>query len=418
MKVFNWDPYSDQYEPIVDKTFKKEQRKKAFGSFLYTVFISLIVFPFTLLFLSLIKKRDINTSDFFGMSVNLDKEPELTSELINELGVKNLLVRFDMADFKNIDKYVDFVKTLQCDSILINIMQDPYMIKDYAVLEKQFKIIFEKFSPHAQIFQVGTTINRVKWGFFSVNDYLKFYKIAYKIKKRDFKELKLLGPSVIDFEYHFLAHSLFNFYNLRFDGISALLYVDRRGAPENTQAGFNLISKINLLYALATFSPKSTNEVYITEVNWPIKNTAPYAPTSEARCFSLDKYTNYMVRYYLQSLCSNMVKAVYWHQLIAPGLGLIDNREGKIVKYPAFNAFKVMLEQVQGAKIINYIEHKDFYEVVMEKDEIKKQVFWTNDKKHILNFNKMMKITYQNGEIKERKEIKLFNEVVYIQEIS
>jgi len=50
--------------------------------------------------------------------------------------------------------------------------------------------------------------------------------------------------------------------------------------------GLDLVSKIHLLFALATLSPKSTNDIYITETNWPISNTAPYAPTSEKECVS------------------------------------------------------------------------------------------------------------------------------------
>jgi len=41
---------------------------------------------------------------------------------------------------------------------------------------------------------------------------------------------------------------------------------------------------------------------------------------------------------------SKKIKRVYWHQLIAPGYGLVDNRDGKIVKYPQFYAFKKMLQ--------------------------------------------------------------------------
>ena len=33
------------------------------------------------------------------------------------------------------------------------------------------------------------------------------------------------------------------------------------------------------------------------------------------------------------------IKRVYWHQLIASGYGLVDNRDGKILKYPQFYVF-------------------------------------------------------------------------------
>jgi len=332
------------------------------------------------------------------MSVNLDKEPDLTPDLVSELGVKHLLVRFPMSDMANINAYVEFILSLKAESILLNVIQDPDTIKDRDTLAKDFHLIFEKFSSCVSLFQVGSTINRSKWGFFSVNQYLKFYQIAYQLKKRSFPTIKLLGPSVIDFEYHYVIHALFNFFSLKYDAISALLYVDRRGAPENTQMGMDLNSKIHLLYALATISPKSTNEIYITETNWPLTGTAPYAPTSEHECIDEELYASYMVRYYLLALCSNMTKAVYWHQLIAPGYGLIDNRDDKLHKRSAFYAYKTMLEQLQGTDILSFIQHKSFYEIIAQKDENLIQVLWCNDTTFELSFNKEVHVTSRDGE--------------------
>lgn len=351
------------------------------------------------------------------MSVNLDKEPSLTPQLINELGVKHLLVRFSLSDIKEIDEYLSFIQSLKCDSILLNVMQDAHTIKDQTLLKQHFSLVFEKFSPYIQQFQIGTTINRSKWGFFSVGQYLKFYQTAYTIKAKQYPELKLLGPSVIDFEYHYLIHALFNRFSLRYDAISALLYVDRRGAPENTQMGLDLISKIHLLYGLATISPKSSNEIIITETNWPLKGTVPYAPTSEHECIDEETYANYMVRYYLLALCSSMVKSVYWHQLIAPGYGLVDNRDQKIIKRPAYKAFAVMLEQLQGAKILSFIQHKDFYEIIAEQNEEAIQVLWCNDTNFELYFEKEVQILSRNGELSISKTAKLSGSVIYCKEL-
>jgi len=146
------------------------------------------------------------------MSVNLDKEPSLTPALVNELGIKHLLVRFPMSDIQNIQSYIDFIQTLNTDSILLNVMQDPSTLKDNAQLQKDFELIFKSFSPYVELFQIGTTINRSKWGFFSVNQYLCFYQVAYKLKIKNYPKIKLLGPSVIDFEYHYVIHALFNFF--------------------------------------------------------------------------------------------------------------------------------------------------------------------------------------------------------------
>lgn len=415
--MFKWDPYSDQPHQIKDKAFKKTERKKELISLIYTFTSTLIIFPIVLILLPLFKKQENDTGQFFGMSVNLDKEPEITPTLINELKVKHLLVRFPLCDIDKIDRYLEFIKNLGSDSILLNIMQDPQTLKETALLQKHFKLVFETFSPYVKQFQVGTTINRSKWGFFSVNQYLRFYQIAYAIKKQDYPEIKLLGPSVIDFEYHYVVHALFNFFRLRYDAVSALLYVDRRGAPENTQMGMDLISKIHLLYGMATISSKSTNKIVITETNWPLSGTAPYAPTSEYECIDEESYANYMVRYYLLALCSNMVTSVYWHQLIAPGYGLIDNRDSKIIKRPAFYAFKTMLEQLQDAKIITFVQHKEFYEIIAEQKGETLQVLWCNDKSFKLDFTNEIKVISRDGEVSQSRSVVLNGSPVYIKDL-
>lgn len=415
--MFKWDPYSDQPYQIKDRAFKKAERKKEVWSLLYTFLSSLIVFPIALVFLPLFRKKQIDTTQFFGMSVNLDKEPDLTPELVNELGVRRLLIRFPLTDIDRIDTYIDFIKNLDHDAVLLNVMQDPLTIKNYPLLKEQFTLIFKKFSPYVKQFQIGTTINRSKWGFFSVNQYLRFYQIAYKVKSESYPQLKLLGPSVIDFEYHYLIHALFNFFSLKYDAVSALLYVDRRGAPENTQIGMDLISKIHLMYAFATISPKSSNEIIITETNWPLSGTAPYAPTSEHECIDEESYANYMVRYYLLALCSNMVKSVYWHQLIAPGYGLVDNRNGRIIKRPAYAAFKTMLEQLQGANILAFVQHKNFYEIIAEQNGETIQVLWCNDTEFELYFDKEVEIISRDGQKSTSKTVKLSGSPIYCKEL-
>jgi len=96
-------------------------------------------------------------------------------------------------------------------------------------------------------------------------------------------------------------------------------------------------------------SPKTANELIITETNWPISNTAPYAPTSEHECVSEEEYSMYMVRYHLLAFASQKVSCVYWHQLIAPGYGLIDNRDNILRKRSAFEAYKIMLSHLIDA---------------------------------------------------------------------
>ncbi len=138
---------------------------------------------------------------------------------------------------------------------------------------------------------------------------------------------------------------MFNLKSIKFDKLSSLLYVDRRGGPFNTQMGiFDLTNKIDFLYSLVKLSPKTKNEIYITETNWPLSNTAPYAPTSETECVDEDTYSKYMLEYFDIAKKSGKISKVFWHQLIAPGYGLVDNRDGKIRKTKAFYEFKKMIK--------------------------------------------------------------------------
>ena len=346
---FVWDNYSDQPYILKDKSYKKMMRKKNILDFIPLILTNIVLFPLSIITMKLFKKDKIEQENkyFYGMSVNLDKGVG-QAELIEELGVKSLLIRIPLSDIQNISKYKEFALSFGDDKqILINIMQNRECIDNKELLELNIIEIFNTFKDITDEFQIGTTINRTKWGFFSVKEYLKFYKTVQVIRDNNYPTLKLIGPSVIDFEYHYTIRALFNNFDISFDKLSSLLYVDRRGAPQNTQMGiFDTKNKIDMLYSLVRLSPKmKTDDIYITEVNWPLSNTAPYAPTSEKECVSEDKYAKYMVDYLNILKDTNKVSKVFWHQLIAPGYGLVDNRDGKIRKTKAFYDFKKLLAQ-------------------------------------------------------------------------
>lgn len=347
-KYFSWDYFSDQPNVIKDKAYKKAMRKKELKDYLKMLFTSFFVLPFSILLMKFFRlKTFVSNKDFIGLGVNLDKG-ELQQNLVEELGVKNLVLRVFLNDIKNIDSYVNFAKsfnTKEKKNILINIVQDRENIENLVLFKKNLELIFEKFKNLSDEFQIATTINRLKWGFFSVREYLDFYNTAFKLRNEKYPHIKLLGPSVIDFEYYYNARAMFNFYDIKYDITSALLYVDRRGAPQNKQyLFFDLKNKIDMLFSLVKLSPKTkSDEIYITEVNWPISNTAPYAPTSEKECVCLEDYTKYMLDYFKISKNSGKIKKVFWHQLIAKGYGLVDYTDEKLVKYPQFYAFKELL---------------------------------------------------------------------------
>ncbi|CAC9439679.1 hypothetical protein [uncultured Gammaproteobacteria bacterium] len=342
--IFKWDYHSDQPCVITNKAFKKQQKKQYLFEYLRMFLLFGLVFPMAFFWQFL--GRFPKTKMQIGIGVNLDKGEEQYA-LVEELGVKHLLIRMPLWEIDRVDEFVQFAKNFGEDKvILINVLQDREHIKNLSLFKKSIQIIFDKFQGIATEYQIGNATNRTKWGFFSVSEYLRFYQIAQSVRDACFPQLKLLGSSVIDFEYYYTASALFNFKQVKFDKLSSLLYVDRRGAPDNRQYGFDLKNKINLLAAMLHLSAKSKNEIYITEVNWPLKNTAPFAPTSEKECVSELEYEQYMQNYINIVKKTQKISRLYWHQLIAPGYGLVDNRDGKIRKTPAFYEFKQLIKTI------------------------------------------------------------------------
>lgn len=340
---FIWDKYSDQPYPLKDKAYKKKMRKKHLFDYLPLLFTNIIMFPLSIVLMKFFNGKKIEKNNFYAMGVELDKG-EIQVELIEELGVEHILVRMPLWEIDRVDEYVAFIQKFKNQKILLNILQDREHIEDYALLQKSIKIIFEKFTPFVNEYQVGNAINRTKWGFFSMKEYLNWYRVIQKIRDNEYPNLKLVGSSVIDFEYHYTIRTLFNFTRVKYDTFSSLLYVDRRGKPSNRQMGiFDTKNKIDMLYSLVKLSPKSSNDIYITEVNWPLSHTAPYAPTSELECVGEEDYANFLVEYLETAKKSGKIQRVYWHQLIAAGYGLVDNRDGKLRKTKAFNAYKNLL---------------------------------------------------------------------------
>lgn len=373
---FSWDHYSDQPAIIRDKSLKRKMRRSALPSLIKTFLIAVLILPVAFVVTLFLPRKKITGAEFFGMGVNLNNNSSLTPALIAELGVKKLLIRIPLWEMDRLDEYIVFIRSLQDHHITVAILQDRQHITNHTLTKKHLTQIFTSLENVCNTYVIGSTINRAKWGFFSVNEYLNFYATAYAVKKEHFPNLKFIGSNVIDFELHFTTHTLFNLQNIYFDALGTLLYVDRRGAPENSQMGFNLMGKINLIDGLMRLSFKTANELIITETNWPIKNTAPYAPTSEFECVSEDDYTNYMIRYHLLAFATQKVSTVYWHQLIAPGYGLIDNREGVVVKRHSFDAYKTMLSHLSDAIFNGFHEKNGQYRLMCTTPRGRLNITW------------------------------------------
>ena len=347
---FEWDHYSDQPKVIPDKAYKRHMRAKHWPDYLKMTATSALVLPAAMAHMVISKpvapKRELR--DLVGMGVNLDKGPE-QFDLIEELGVKHVLIRMPLWDMRNLKAYQSFANEFynRGKSVLINVLQDREHIEDHVLLASDMHKVFDAFGSISHEYQICNAINRVKWGFFAVEEYVRFFQTVQALRDKSYRNLQLLGPAVIDFEYHFTARALFNNFDIQFDRLSALLYVDRMGAPENKQYGvFDTQRKMRLLTSLAKLSPKVRDKaIYITEVNWPLQGTAPYAPTSEKECVTEEAYAHYMLRYLQIATQCQQLTRVYWHQLIAPGYGLVDSRDGSLRKRTAFDCLKQALAE-------------------------------------------------------------------------
>jgi len=409
---FRWDDYSDQPALLRDKTYKKAMRKKEFVSILKTFLTALLILPVSIIAMPFIKRKQINSSEFFCMGVDFLREPELSVKLLEELQVKRVLLRIKLWEMDSLHELKEFIIKLQDKKITLKIMQDREHVEDLKLLEKDLRKLFSTLDGLIDIYEIGSTINRSKWGFFSVDEYNRFYKTAYDLKLSSFPNIQLIGSGVIDFEYHFTAHTLFNFFKYTYDGVSSLLYVDRRGAPEHTQIGFALSDKIALLSTMVWMSPKSKHALHITETNWPLSGTAPYAPTSEHECIDEESYADFMLRYHLLAFASQQVDTLSWHQLIARGYGLVDNIDG--IRYrPAFQTYKYMLQNLQNAQFLRMDIKRGYYILQCLVDDQLVQIHWSL-KETTLKNEDFFDVYSRDGEVITDQTLDISSSPIYI----
>lgn len=372
---FKWDHLSDQPHIIKDKKFKKSLKKLGFFHYIKSFFVALLTLPIIFLIMPFFR---FNTSkckgaDFIGLCVNQDKDPHITPAFIKQLGVKKILVRIPLWDCDNLDAYKAFCLSLGDVEILFCVLQDREHVTNTALLKENIYHVFDTLSCISTNFQIGNATNRLKWGFVSVEESLRFFSVVKAQRDTYFKDIKLVGSSVIDFEPVSTVRSLFHFYNAKADAMAALLYIDRRGAPENTQGWiFDFKNKIRFTYCAMRLSPNIKNDLYITEINWPLKDRPGYAPAKGACTVSEKDAALYLVRSYLLAWATGQVTSMYWHQLIAPGYGLIDNRNVKIRTMLAFDAFKTLLYFLKSAQLTNYI-YRDYMHHLSFVDDSKSE---------------------------------------------
>lgn len=292
---------------------------------------------------------------FGGLGVCLRPWPEAPAAptaLIEELGVRHVLIRLHPWE-EDHDAEEELARTLHgrgCE-LTFALPQNRDLVRDPARWRRALEEIGPRFAPYGPRFQIGQAINRSKWGVWNLGEYAGLARTAEEVLRRQ-PGVELLGPAVIDFEYHVTAAVL----NLRrpgfhFDAVSALLYVDRRGAPENRQAGLDTVDKVALLKAIAETGRNASGRCWITEVNWPLRE-GPHSPAGRDVSVDEESQADYLVRYYLLTLGTGLVERVFWWQVVARGYGLVDPADpANPRRRPSFLALKTLVGELDGARL-------------------------------------------------------------------
>ncbi|MFQ5525297.1 MAG: lipopolysaccharide kinase InaA family protein [Thermoanaerobaculia bacterium] len=268
------------------------------------------------------------------------REEELLAAL-EALGVSNVLLRLHPWQARHDDEEA-LARALHSRGydLAFALPQNRDLVNDPERWRAAITDLAERFRPMGASFQVGQAINRSKWGIWNYREYLLLAEIAREVFAR-FEGTRLLGPAVIDFEFQAAAAVLNMKTAARFDAVSALLYVDRRGAPEAPQMGFDTVAKFALLRAIAETSRNAGESCWVTEVNWPLWE-GPHSPAGRTVSVDEEHQADYLVRYFLLALASGFVDRVYWWQLAARGYGLIDPSAGELRRRPSFRAMATM----------------------------------------------------------------------------
>jgi hypothetical protein len=291
-----------------------------------------------------------------GCGVALRPDPERRAALLaafDELGLRQALVRLHpWAGDHDAEEQLAGELAARGVELAFTLPQTRELVADRARWRAAVAELARRFTPYGRAFQIGQAINRSKWGVWHHGEYLELAAEAAAILRAARADVEILGPAVIDFELHATAAVVNRRHDtLRFDALASLLYVDRRGAPENRQLGCDTVDKVTWLAAIAeTARLVGRRRSWVTEVNWPLAE-GPHSPAGRSVAVDEERQADYLARYYLLALGSGYCERVFWWQLAARGYGLAEPLPGgELRRRPAFRALAVLERALAGTR--------------------------------------------------------------------
>lgn len=311
-------------------------------------------------------QTEVKMSGRFGVCVEVDESFEQQLQQLKQTPGLSVFVRlyFHLGQ-AHLDAAAEAIKQLAKAGhpVGIGLVQSRQAVLDPVAWQAFMTDALARVHTHIHCVEIGHAVNRVKWGLWNLEEMTSLWQGAAQLKAQ-YPEVQFIGPAVNDFEFQYYP-PLLDAGGEAVDALSCHLYVDRRGAPENAQNGFTSLEKALLGKAIANSYNKTG--FYITEVNWPLKDTGLYSPLAGAY-----QYTNqsesrlhiseldsaaYMIRYALITLCSGATERLWWWRLAHPGFGLIDNTNGWHER-PGWRAL-LQFHKTLGRARFEKHEHKD-----------------------------------------------------------
>jgi len=348
-----WDTLSDQPHQHASRSERLRVRMVDIGTHARAIGVALAALPRARRrYRELIADLWSEPVSWPGVGVAVGPESATAEELLEGLsnvGARHVLLRLHPWD-ESWDASEALARELSQHGVdlAFALPQVRDLVRDPARWKAAITEIGERFLPFGNRFQIGQAINRSKWGVWNYREYTELATVAAQCL-RQAGPVELLGPAVIDFEPHAMAAAMNYPGAARFDIASSLLYVDRRGAPENEQQGYETLGKVALMRAISETAREAAERLWITEVNWPLWE-GPHSPAGKTVSVDEERQADYLVRYYIPVLASGLAERVYWWQLVARGYGLIDPREDKLRPRPSYHALKTLAAQLEGTR--------------------------------------------------------------------